>query len=964
MRKIINKGLFLAFSAGGFVQTNQLSLNSEKRLRLPVAGIIRKGLAIWTLLLPFFCLSGQYENITFQFDRILFQNFTDTLEKRIPIKLYYSDKWTDTLTISVNSVNATFREILDKSLRKYGFSFIVTDDNKVILSKGYSIKTNFSQEYLDHIRRELVKNDTSGFIQPAAREAKSGISDEFRLFKIGRQISGRKNQDAVLSGNIVNAADGKYMSGVVVYIEKLKAGVMTNDAGYYSITVPPGQYQLEFRMLGMKTTRRNVIIYSGGILDIEMEESTSELGTVTVTGSRSNIKDVRTGIVKIDSKMLKQMPMGLGEADVLKSSLLLPGVQTVGEASAGFSVRGGSMDQNLIYLNNAPILNPSHFFGFFSAFNSDLISDVTLYKSGMPAKFGGRLSSVMEIIPSEGNNEKVKINGGISPVTGRLTIEGPVGKSKSTFILGTRATYSDWLLRMLKDYRLSHSTAGFYDIQGLVKTDINEKNSISLSGYFSNDKFNYYSERAFDYGSLAATLKWTHTFSKKLSAKFHLITSNYRYRLDLSEDSTRSSTMNYKIDQKILRADFQYFYSPKHKIEFGSEATLYTLKPGIVKPSGIYSTIMPKSLTKESALEPSLYLSDEIEVTPMISVSAGIRSTFFTSFGPGTEFRYREGSPRIVENITDTISYKGWEIIKIYPGLDYRISSRFIIAPRLSLKIGAQRTHQYLHMISNTVSMSPTDTWKLSNNSFRPQRSDQVSLGLYHTFGKKAVEISAEVYYKKLRNILDYKSGAVLTMNEHLETDVINGSGKAYGIELLISKQTGSLNGWIGYTYSRTFLRTNSLFEAESVNGGRYYPADYDKPHDLKIIINSKISRRFNVTGNFMYNTGRPVTYPVAFYQFNNGSHVYFSNRNEFRIPDYIRLDLAATFNGNLRVRKLNHSSVTFAVYNVLGRKNPYSVFFRTEEGLIKGYQMTIFGRPIFMVSYNFRILGNASGDF
>lgn len=936
-----------------------------KRVKPSTVNIIRKGAAVWCLLLPFIFLRGQYDNITFQFDQILFQNFKDTLEKRIPVKLYYSDKWTDTLTISVNSENATFREFLDQSLKKYGFSFIITEDNKVILSKGYPIKTNFREEYLDHIRRELVKNDTEVFLQPALKDGKSPISDEYRLFKIGRQVSSGKTLNAVLSGIITNTSDGKNMSGVVVYVEKLKAGVMTNDAGYYSITLPPGLYQLEFRMIGMKTTRRNVIIYSGGILDIEMEESTSELGTVTVTGSRNNLRDVRTGIVKIDSRMLKQMPMGLGEADVLKSSLLLPGVQTVGEASAGFSVRGGSMDQNLIYLNNAPILNPSHFFGFFSAFNSDLISDVTLFKSGMPAKYGGRLSSVMEIIPSEGNNEKLKALGGVSPVTGRLTLEGPIGKSKkSTFIVGTRATYSDWLLRMLKDYRLSHSTAGFYDIQGLVKTDINEKNSISLSGYFSNDKFNYYSERAFDYGSLAGTLKWSHLFSKRLSAKFYLITSNYRYRLDSSEDSTLAGTMNYKIDQKIIRTEFQYFYSLKHKIEFGSETTLYSLMPGIMKPSGKYSAIRPKSLEKERALEPSLYMSDEIELTPQISFSAGVRTTFFTSFGPGTEFRYREGAPVTLKNITDTISYSGGEIIKIYPGLDYRISSRFILAPRLSLKIGAQRTHQYLHMISNTVSMSPTDTWKLSNNSFKPQRSDQVSLGLYHTFGKKAVEISAEVYYKSLKNILDYKGGAVLTMNEHLETDVINGSGKAYGIELLISKQAGSLNGWIGYTYSRTFLRTNSLFEAESVNGGRYYPADYDKPHDLKIIINSKISRRFNITGNFMYNTGRPVTYPVAFYQFNNASHVYFSNRNEFRIPDYIRLDLAATFNGNLKARKLNHSSVTFAVYNVMGRKNPYSVFFRTEDGLIKGYQMSIFGKQIFMVSYNFRILGNASGDF
>jgi hypothetical protein len=302
--------------------------------------------------------------------------------------------------------------------------------------------------------------------------------------------------------------------------------------------------------------------------------------------------------------------------------------------------------------------------------------------------------------------------------------------------------------------------------------------------------------------------------------------------------------------------------------------------------------------------------------------------------------------------------------MKIYPGLEYRLSSRFIIAPHLSMKIGAQRVYQYIHMISNTTSMSPTDTWKLSDTYFRPERSDQFSFGFYQTIGRNALETSVEAYYKILNNILDYKGGATLVMNEHLETDVINGTGKAYGIELMIKKPIGSLTGWIGYTYSRTFLKINGQYEVEKVNGGAYYPADYDKPHDLKIVINSKFSRRFNATTNFVYNTGRPITYPVAFYEYNNGSHVYYSNRNEYRIPDYIRLDLAATLNGNLKAKKLNHSSFTFTVYNVLGRNNPYSIYFRTENGVIKGYQMTIFSQPIYMLSYNFRIFGNAAGDF
>lgn len=764
-----------------------------KVLRPATCNQIRRGLITLSFLLTFCCSYGQYKNITFQFDRILFHDFADTIERLIPVRFYYSDKWTDTISLSVNSSNSAFEELLNKSLKKYDLSFIITDDDKVILSRGYSIKTNFREEYLRHIEQALLRSDTSDNKHPVAIEEKSLISDEYRLFKIGRQITGKNPESAILSGNVINSADGKFVNGAIAYIEKLKIGVITNDAGYYAITLPPGQYQIEFRMIGMKTARRNVLIYSSGVLDVEMEESTSLLGAVEITGNRSNVKEVSTGIEKINSRMLRQIPMGLGEADVLKSSLLLPGVQTVGEASAGFNVRGGSIDQNLIVLNKTPILNPSHLFGFFSAFNSDLISNVILYKSGMPAKYGGRLSSVMEITPAEGSKEKVNVSGGISPVMARVMVEGPLEKIKGTFILGARATYSDWILKMLKDYRLSKSSANFYDIQGLIRSEIDKKNSITFSGYLSNDKFDYYKEYAVDYRSLAFTLKWAHSFSQKLSAQFYAIMSNYTNKFDTNSDSTLYNTVNYNIDQKILRMEFLYFLTTKHKLEFGTDATFYSLMPGVMEPIGDYSTIIPKKLEQERALEPSLYFSDDYEISPILSVSAGIRGTLFTTFGPGTELQYQDGFTRSVASINDTISYKRGEVMKIYPGLEYRLSSRLIIAPHLSIKMGAQRVYQYIHMISNTTSMSPTDTWKLSDTYFRPERSDQLSFGIYHIIGRNALETSVEAYYKKLNNILDYKGGATLVMNEHLETDVINGTGKAYGIELMMKKPAGSL---------------------------------------------------------------------------------------------------------------------------------------------------------------------------
>jgi hypothetical protein len=921
------------------------------------------------VIIPFLILTGhlhaQDNNLSFQFSRILFKDLVDTLERKVHVKIYYSNKWTDSLYLNINSENESFENFLTKAIKKEGFSFIITEDKRIVLSKGYTIRTNFKEQYLAYLKRRSVRTDSAEYVRPVKRPEASSTGNEYKVFKIGRPSENSKSDRATLSGTIIDRVTGNPVPGAIIYVAKIKAGAVANNVGFYSLTLPKGQFQVEYRMMGLRSSIRNIIIFSDGALDIEMAENTNQLNDVVISANKENmVKNVRVGVEKISLKMLRQIPMGLGEVDLVKSSLLLPGVQTVGEASGGYNARGGSADQNLVLLNYAPIINSSHFFGFFSTFNSDLITDVTLYKSGIPAKYGGRISSVMDIVPYEGNNEKIRVSGGISPVTGRLLVDGPIKKFKSTFAIGTRATYSDWILGLLPDKQLQKSTASFYDIQGIINTIINEKNSISITGYLSNDKFDYYRESAFNYGNLASTLKWKHTFSSKLSAQFSAIISNYNYHLDSKQDSSDFNSMYYKLNQSILRADFLYFQGDKHKIEFGLDATYYSLLPGVQKPLGDFSLVAPKQLEKERAVVPSLYISDEFEASQNFSISGGLRATIFTLFGPGTEFRYNADSPMSVRSISDTINYSKGQIIKSYPGLEFRISARLIISPMTSIKFGVQRVYQYLHMISNTTSMSPTDVWKLSDSYLKPERGDQFSVGLYNNFGRRAIETSVEAYYKNLRNILDYKGGAVLLMNEHLETDIINGNGKAYGIELMAKKQVGTLTGWISYTYSRAMLKVDSPFKSEKVNGGRYFPTNYDKPHDLKIVTNVKLSRRCNLSSIFVYNTGRPITYPVAFYYLNKADMLYYSNRNEYRIPDYMRLDLSAILNGNLKVKKLNHSSFAFTIYNVLGRRNPYSVFFKNENGGIKGYQLSIFGQPIYMVTYNFKIFGNASGDF
>jgi hypothetical protein len=926
---------------------------------------MKKIISLILFLLILFNAQSQDNKLSFQFKQILFRDLADTIEKTIPVKIYYSNKWVDTLYLDINSENSSLTNLFSKSLVNNGLSFIITDDNKIILSKGYTIKTNFQKEYLEYLEKNQIKQDTANYARSAAGTEDALINDEYKVFKIGNPSGASNDGNASLSGTITNPETGEPLAGVVVYVGKLKAGAVSNSVGYYSIEIPKGQYQLEYRMVGMRQTIRNIIVYSDGVLNVEMAERTNQLNEVIVSANRENIvRNVRMGIEKINIKMLKQIPMGMGEVDLFKSSLLLPGVQSVGEASNGYNIRGGSVDQNLILLNGAPIINPSHFFGFFSAFNSDMIEDVTLYKSGIPAKYGGRVSSVMDIILKEGSREKFNVSGGISPLTGRLMIEGPLVKKKSSFIISSRTTYSDWILGLLNNIQLQKSSASFYDVQGLLTFDPNDKNFISVSGYLSNDNFDYYKESGINYRNLASTVKWRHIYNSSFSSQLSATISNYDYRINSKQDTTSLYSLYYKLNQSIFRADFTYRPIERHKVEFGLDAISYSLLPGVQEPVGNISDILPKKLEQEKAFEPALYISDEFDISPRLLISGGLRFTMFTSFGPRSQLLYNDNSPRTVENIVDTAYYGKGEIIKFYPGLEFRFSSRFVLTPDISIKAGIQRNFQYLHMISNTTSMTPTDIWKLSDTYIRPQRGDQFSVGIYKNFTSKAIEASAEVYYKRIKNILDYKGGAELLMNDHLETDIINGNGNAYGIELMIKKQSGMLTGWISYTYSRVLLKVDGKFEEEKVNGGRYFPANFDKPNDLKFVANAKFFRRLNFTTNFVYNTGRPITYPVAYYNFLNVNRVFYSERNEFRIPDYLRLDFAATLNGNLKAKKLNHSSLTFTVYNVLGRRNPYSIFFKVEDGVVKGYQMSIFGQPIVMVTYNFRILGNASNDF
>jgi hypothetical protein len=508
---------------------------------------------------------------------------------------------------------------------------------------------------------------------------------------------------------------------------------------------------------------------------------------------------------------------------------------------------------------------------------------------------------------------------------------------------------------LVPDEKLKRSNVFFMDINGKLAFDLDEKNSLYASGYYSRDRFAYFDETEYAYSNTAATLTWKNVLSNKLFSLYSLVYSRYRYETVNLFDSLSSSEISYSIGQ--YKADVEYTWYPNynHKVQFGMNSTWFGMNPGSLSPFGSASNILPVDLESEQALETALFFGDEYDISSSISVSAGIRFSSFLLFGPGTQYYYLDPEDRSLENLSDTLCYGKGELITSSFNPEPRISVRISLDNQTSLKLGYTRMAQYLHMLSNTTAIAPTDTWKMSDAYLKPQVGDQYGAGFYRNFLGNSVETSLELYYRKLRNIIDYKGGAELVMNEHIETDVLNGNGKAYGAELMIRRNRGKFTGWVSYNYSRIFHRIESRNPETEVNNGLDFPASYDKPNSLSVVGNLRVSRRVSFSSTLDYSDGRPVTFPLASFYYLGAERLQYSGRNDFRIPDYFRWDLSVNIEGNLKVNKLAHSSVTLALYNVTGRKNAYSVFFRSEGGVVRGYQLSVFGQPIPTITYNFR---------
>jgi outer membrane receptor for ferrienterochelin and colicin len=682
-----------------------------------------------------------------------------------------------------------------------------------------------------------------------------------------------------------------------------------------------------------------------------------ELSEIVVVGGRqSAVENMMMGSEKFKPQILKNIPSALGESDIMKIVLTLPGVTTVGEASSGYNVRGGATDQNLILFNGGTVYNPSHLFGLFTSFNSDAVEDVELFKSSIPVEYGGRISSVLKVTSKEANMQKLTGSASIGVLTSKANVEIPVVKDHVSLLLNGRTTYSDWMLKLLPEKSgYKNGSANFYDFGGVLTCKLNDMHRLKLYGYWSNDRFSFSSKDNYGYQNRNVSAEWRSILNERMTATFSAGLDHYDYYNEDRNAPSMAARLSFGIDQLWGKLHVRYRLSERQVLTYGLSVQHYNVQPGRYEPVGESSCITTDELQREKALESAAYIDYERSFTEKFSVSAGVRYSVFSALGPRDVNHYASGELPSEETLLTTSHETG--VIKTYQAPELRLSGRYALQEGLSLKAGFNTMHQYIHKVSNTLIMSPTDTWKLSDLNIKPQKGWQLATGIYRETTGKKYELSAEVYYKHISDYLNYRSSAVLLMNHHLETDVISTKGRAYGLELQAKKPFGKLNGWVSYTFSRSMLRQDDNGVTMPVNDGEWYPSEYDRPHEVKAVLNYKFTERYSFSSNFNYATGRPTTVPAGqYYDSHNQQFMpYYTRRNTYRIPDYMRLDLAFNIEPTHRLTSFLHTSFSIGVYNALARRNAYSVYFVTEWGKVKGYELSVFGTAIPYVSLNIR---------
>ena len=777
------------------------------------------------------------------------------------------------------------------------------------------------------------------------------------LFLFSIQVIGQEKY--TLSGTVKDLSNGEDLIGLTIFVKELPGtGTVSNVYGFYSLTLPKGEYTIQYSSIGYTTKEYKINFNQNIKKNIELGSDANDLAVFEVSAEKEdqNIRSTEMSVTKIDMKEIESIPVLFGERDIMKTIQLMPGVATGGEGSAGFFVRGGSADQNLILLDEAPVYNASHLLGFFSVFNSDAIKDLKLYKGGMPAEYGGRLSAVMDIKMKDGNAKQLSVSGGLGLISSKLTIEAPIVKDKGSFIISGRRTYLEVFTPLSNNETVKKSSLYFYDLNLKANYRLGEKDRVFLSGYFGKDVLGLDERFGVNWGNSTATLRWNHLFNNKLFSNTSLIYSNYNYNINIEAAEFEIAS---KIEDLTLKEDLDFYLNDKNKIKFGGSIVHHTFAPGEFSATGELNNINELVIEKRYSLESGLYVSNQQKVTDLFSITYGVRFSNFTQVGPGEIYSFNtDGS------ISDTNTFTNWQKVASYNGLEPRVSAKFELNEFSSLKASYARSNQYLHLLSNSSSGSPTDTWMPSSNNIKPEVSDQVALGYFRNLKNNTYEFSVETYYKILDNAIDYKNGAEVSLNPVVEGELLYGVGRAYGLELFLKKKKGKFTGWISYTLAKS----ESKFEA--INGGEWYSAKQDRTHDLSIVGMYALTDRLKLSSTFVYYTGNAITYPSGKYQIDNQTINLYSERNGSRMPNYHRMDIGLTWDGkkykeikNLetgemdKVKKRFTSSWNFSIYNLYARENAYSISFQENEDnptQTEIIQTSLF-KMIPSVSYNFK---------
>lgn len=786
----------------------------------------------------------------------------------------------------------------------------------------------------------------------------------FLIICFFQTISVTAQDKVTINGYIKDVSNGEALIGATVYVRSLSAGTTTNVYGFYSLTLPPGNYEVEFTYIGYAKQVSNQDLSKNIRYDVEMVPQGEQLKEVVISAEKdqSIVQSVEMSVNKLDIKTISKIPAFLGEVDVIRSLQQLPGVATVGEGASGFNVRGGSVGQNLILLDEASVYNSSHLLGFFSVFNPDAVKDTKLYKAAIPAQYGGRLASLLDVRMKEGNNKEFEANGGIGTIFSRLALEAPIVKDKGSFIVAGRRSYIDVLAKPFVDVLQDGAKLNFYDLTGKANYSINERNKIFLSGYLGRDVFFFDGDQGFSWGNKTGTLRYNKIFSDRLFANFSAIFSEYDYSLQFGEDERDNFKWKSSITNLTFKPNFSYFADANNEVSFGGELTYYAFDPA--NASGASNgSVVDISIPKKYNTEQAIYIGNDHKLSEKIFLQYGLRYSAFYSIGPGTKVTYNDTIPGSRRRPISEVDVKSGEIISSYGNFEPRISFKAELNPNASVKASYNRMVQYLHLISNTTASNPLDVWTPSSDNIKPEIGDQYTAGYFRSFGKDDnYEFSVESYYRQTENQIDYIDGANLLINEYLEADLLTGKGRAYGLEFYLQKKEGKFNGWVAYTLGKTEL------QVEGINNGDWYATRYDQRHNLKLTGFYEINKRLSASANFTLVSGTPATFPTSRYVVQGILIPYNANetRNNVRLPAFHRLDLSLRLEGktvksNGKARK-NTDYWVFGLYNVYARKNPFSIYFTQGDKRVptgsainsEARQLAIIGTIIPSVSYNF----------